>query len=320
MPPETCIAGIDLGGTKIRAGLVTREGSVLDAETWPTPAAQGPEAVIAAMALAVRTLTERTGLTPAAAGLGAPGPIDTRRGIVSTMPNLPGWEDFPLKRRLEEVMGLPVALGNDANVAALAEHRFGAARGTRDMVYLALGTGVGGGVVANGELVEGAAGAAGELGHIPLDPNGPACMCGRRGCLEAYCSGGGLARAAQEALDAGRRSRVAELIPEGGRLSAREVAEAAAMGDELARELLARGSRFLGLGLVTFIHIFNPEMIVFGGSMVHVWDRLIHPAISLAMAQAFDLNSRGIRFERVALGDDAGVLGAAALAASAGVG
>lgn len=306
------VAGIDLGGTKVRAGIVDEEGRVLRAETRPTEAERGPEDVIRRMAAQVRELAADTRL--AAAGLGAPGPINVRTGVVSVMPNLPGWEDFPIKARLEEALGLPVAVGNDASVAAVAEHRYGAARGAKDMVYLSLGTGIGGGIIAGGRLYNGATGGAGEPGHMVIDPEGPPCACGRPGCLETFASGGGIERQAAARLADGAASSLQELTRAGREVTMHDIDDAARAGDPLAKELIAGASVYLGWGIVNLAHLLNPEMFVFGGGLLAVKDLLIEPAIVFAKEHMFPQHRRGLRFETAVLEEDAGALGAAAIA------
>ena len=321
MSQPSIVAGIDLGGTKIRVGLVSTEGKVMLAETWPTPGEQGPDAVIRCIAEGVQDLLQRILMSRAnvrAVGIGGPGPINDKTGIVSVMPNLPGWEQFPLRSRLEERLGLPVRVGNDGNLGALGEHRFGAGVGSSDMVYVALGTGVGGGIIVNNQLLSGATGAAGEIGHIILDPEGPVCNCGNRGCLEAYSSGRGLERRAEEVLRSGRATLMAEYASEEAvTINTRIIERAAREGDPAARELLAQAARYLGFGVLSLVHIFNPEMVVFGGGLVALSDLLVEPAIVLVRKLAFDQHQQGLRFAYAGLGDDVVVLGAAALAMEA---
>lgn len=315
MTSDVFVLGIDLGGTKTRIGIVSQVKGLLRAETKPTPAARGPEGVLEQIrdsAQALLATEEILQEDVMGAGLGAPGPLDRRAGIVSIMPNLPGWEGFPLRDRLTEALRLPAVVVNDADAAALGEFRYGAGRGAQDMVYLALGTGVGGGIIAKGQLYSGVSGAAAEVGHIVLDPEGPLCGCGHRGCLEAYCSGSGLERLAEQRLQAGASSTLRELA--GEPLSTYHLEKAARAGDALARELFEQGSRRLAQGIVTIVHLLNPELLVFGGGLLALSDLLIEPAIAQAEQRMLQQHRQGLRFVYGQLGDDAGVLGAAALA------
>jgi glucokinase len=314
------VAGIDLGGTKLRIALVEQSGGLLLAETWPTAVASGPDGVIAQMAAGVATLAQRAVLPSgaiAAAGAGVPGPLNTATGVTSTLPNLPGWEDYPVRARLREVLGVPVALGNDANVAALGEHRFGAGRGVDHLVLITLGTGVGGGVITGGRLLEGAVGAAGEIGHMVVAANGAMCGCGRRGCLEAYASGTALERAARAALALAPPSEGAllrRLAEEQGGPSPRALLQAAQQADPLARRVLSHAAQHLAAGLVSVVHLFNPQVVLFGGGLTALREYLIEPAVTEGRALVFPLHAQGLRFGYTALGDDMGALGAAALA------
>jgi len=310
------VAGIDLGGTKVRVGIVDRNGRLLRAESHPTQAEQGPEEIIRRIAAFVQEMAQDAGLEGGlgAAGVGAPGPINVRTGVVSTMPNLPGWEEFPIRDRLQGALGFPVAVGNDASVAALAEHRYGAARGSQDMVYLSLGTGIGGGIIIGGRLYHGATGAAAEPGHMIIDPHGPPCLCGRQGCLEAFASGGGIERLAAARVGAGAASSLQTLAQGGKGVAMPDICEAARAGDALARELMEDASSYLGWGIVNLAHLLNPELIVFGGGLLGVRDLLIDPAIAVARERMFRQHQQDLRFATAALEEDAGALGAAALA------
>ncbi|MBI2886942.1 MAG: ROK family protein [Chloroflexi bacterium] len=317
----TYVIGIDLGGTKVRIAVVSLQGGLVQAETWPTLGEQGPEAVLGTIRNGVQQLLRQAGAGGDAvrgAGLGAPGPLDIHRGTVSVLPNLPGWQGFPLRDRVAGVLGMPVALGNDGNAGALGEHRFGAGRGTQDMVYVTLGTGVGGGIIAGGRLLVGAVGAAGEIGHMVLDPQGPPCSCGRRGCLEAYAAGSGLQRRATLAAQSGRPTMMSEIAATAdGAITPHVIQQAARQGDALAQEVLAEAATYLGWGLVSLVHCFNPELVVFGGGLLALRDDMIEPAIALAREQVFEQHRQGLRFAYAGLGEDAGVLGAAALALDA---
>lgn len=318
MSADELVLGVDLGGTKIRIGIVTREGELIDAQTWPTHGEEGPETIVRRMVGGAQELLDKHSISRTAvraAGIGAPGPMNDKTGIVSVMPNLSGWEQFPLRDRLSGGLGVPVRVGNDGNLAALGEHRYGAGKGVRDMVMLALGTGVGGGMIVNNELCDGASGAAGEVGHIILNPDGPVCNCGRKGCLEAYCSGHGLERLAEAVVLSGRPTLMAEFASqEAVTVNTRIIERAAAEGDPAAKELLAQAARYLGWGIVSLVHIFNPDMVLFGGGLVALRDTVIEPAIVLAREQVFAQHGEGLRFGYAALGDDMVVMGAAALA------
>lgn len=304
---EPVVAGIDLGGTKIAAGLVDHQGRVLASRTLPTDAPSGPAAAMDRIAAAVRELAEEAGRRPQAVGVGAPGPLLLPEGRFVGTPNLPGWNGFALRDQLAGRLGLPVAVNNDANAAALAEARLGAGRGAEVMVYVTVGTGIGGGLVIGGRLFSGVNGNGVEIGHTTVDPDGPACGCGNRGCWEAVAAGPALGRLATERLGPppGRP---------GGRWTARELLDAAAAGDERARAVAEEYARLLGIGLASAVNLFNPDRLVLGGGVMARYS-LLAPAMEAEMRRrALPANLAAVRLVPAALGQDAGLVGAALLA------
>jgi glucokinase len=310
--------GIDLGGTKIVAGLVERTGRILAKEYRDTEAAEGPAAVFdrlieaTAEILAARSV-EISEVT--AIGVAAPGPIDVASGTVTAPPNLPGWHDVPLAALIQERLSLPAYLGNDANAAALAEFTFGAGRGCRHMIYVTASTGIGGGFVLNGRLYQGGAGAAGEIGHMTLLPDGPLCGCGNRGCLEAFASGTAIAREARERVSRGVPTLIVDLV--GGdltQISAKVVAQAADQGDIEAQEILSEAMGYLGIGLANLVNLFNPQIIVVGGGLTNMGERLFNPVRRMINRRAFPVSARTVEVCPAQLGSDVGLLGAAAVA------
>jgi glucokinase len=216
---------------------------------------------------------------------------------------------------LQETFGVPAFVGNDANLAALGEHRFGAGRGVNDLVYLTISTGIGGGVILDGRLFEGGGGLGGEVGHITVEAEGPPCLCGSRGCLEAVASGPAIARAVRAAIAAGRSSSLVDRV--GGdlsRITAREVSEAARDGDDLAREALRRAGFYIGVALVSLMYLLNPALFVIGGSVAKAGDLLFGPIHETVEDRAPEVYRRGVSIRPAALGDDVGLLGALALA------
>ncbi|MEW6142396.1 MAG: ROK family protein [Chloroflexota bacterium] len=306
--------GIDLGGTKILTALVTQEGRIVSQESTPTEAKAGPKAVIEQMLQAIGRAVKLGGVKPndlAGTALAIAGIIDTHRGIVTTSPNLPGWKDVPLRDEIAQKLGTITYLVNDADAAALGENRFGAGRGTRHMVYITVSTGIGGGIIINGELYSGANGCAGEFGHMTIDPNGPKCACGRNGCWEAMASGTAIAREARRRLAAGEKS----LLNKGTAqtVTAEKVGEATKKGDRLAAEVIMTAGHYLGIGLANIINIFNPEIIVIGGGVSNLGDMLLNPAREAMRQRAFDLPLSTVRIVRSQIGVAVGALGATAL-------
>lgn len=261
-PRDPSFVGIDIGGTKCAVVVGNRGGEIASKERFETK--RGPEANIAAFRRIVAGIAEKTEIR--SVGISCGGPLDATDGIIQSPPNLPGWDDVHVKGLLEESLGIPVYLQNDANACALAELRFGAGRGCRNLIFLTFGTGLGAGIILDGRLYEGSNGMAGEVGHIRLADEGPVGY-GKAGSFEGFCSGGGIAQLARDtarkALDTG--DSVGFLPPAGiDGITTRMVGEAAEAGDTLAQSILRASGRWLGRGLAILIDILNPEIIVIG--------------------------------------------------------
>ena len=320
-PPAVApVVAIDLGGTKIRAAVVDDDGRILGEDRRPTLADEGPAAVLDRMAESARRAIAVSGLAEGdlvAIGVSAPGPCDFDRGVLLQPPNLPGWEAVPLATLIQERLGLPAFLENDANAAALGELRLGAGQGARHLIYLTVSTGIGGGLILDGRIYRGADGTAGELGHVTVDEQGPLHTCGMRGCLEVMASGTAIGRMGQEAADAGRSEPLAR-ASERGEVTAVDVHAAADAGDPASSEILATAAHYLGVGLAGFINIFNPHAIVIGGGVaLGMGAQLLDPAIALARSRAFKLPAQSVRFCSARLEGRAEALGVAILAREA---
>jgi len=314
------VIGIDLGGTKIRAVVVDARGAILGEDVRPTEADEGQRAVIDRLVTSAQAAVVTSGVpfaSTAAVGVTAPATVDFERGVLYQAPNLPGWDEVPLAALLRDRLGLPTVLENDANAAAYGEFRYGAGRGLRHLIYLTVSTGIGGGLVLNGQLYRGADGAAGELGHVTVDETGPPHNCGMVGCLEVMASGTAIARMAHEAVAAGRSAVLAHLSAERGELTAHEVDEAADAGDPAATEILARAAHYLGVGLANYVNVFNPQAIIIGGGVSRIGRQFLEPAFALARTRAFRLPAGTVKFTVAALEGRAEVLGVAALAREA---
>jgi glucokinase len=247
--------------------------------------------------------------------VGSPGPLDSRAGIVVAPPNLPGWRDVPLERLLEDSLGIPVFLEKDTNAAAVGEHRFGAGQGADHMIYVTVGTGIGGGLILDGELYGGTRGMAGEVGHVTIVPDGPVCGCGNRGCLEAMASGTAITRDARRRVTAGVSTLMLDLA--GGdveEITAKVVARAADRGDEEAQRILAQAMAYLGIGMANLVNLFNPQLIVIGGGLTNIGEALFEPVRRAIDERAFRSPAEVVRVVPAALGDKVGVLGAAVVA------
>jgi glucokinase len=303
------VLGIDVGGTKIAVAHVA-DGEVRASLEVPTPL-ESTDALLAAITGLVREVSAKTG-RPDAIGLGVPSQIDFATGTVRSSMNIP-LADVPLRARLEEQLGVPVFVDNDANVAALAEHARG---GAENLVMLTLGTGVGGGVVIGGQLFRGATGLGAELGHIVIHGDGPNCpgMCPNRGCLEAYCSGSALERDATELARDLPDSPLAQAAEEGGRVRGRVVVELARRGDRDALRLLEELGRNLGIGIATIVNVFEPRQVLIGGGLSRAADLFLDRARDEARARALPALFANVEIATARGGPEAGVIGAAALA------
>ena len=314
-------AGIDLGGTKIAVVIADESGEPRGSARSETEAQQGPERVIRRIVDATASACADAGITTdalAGAGVAAPGPIDRNEGVITDPPNLPGWHNVPLARELTARLGVQAVLENDANCGALGEHAYGAGRGYRDMIYITLSTGVGGGIVINNEIYAGATGAAGEIGHIGVAPDGPLCGAGHVGCLEAFSSGTAIAARAQEMIDAGMLPRTARMAERNPPLSAEDVYLAGQQGEAEAAAIVERAGRYLGIGLASVINAFNPQCIVLGGGLVNMGDALLGPAVETARVRTFTQSFSDVRIVEWELGERGTALGALAAARSRG--
>lgn len=311
------VIGVDLGGTQIRAARMADGATAFASRVGTlTEGDDGPEAVLDRIADTARQAANGDFATIRAIGIGAPGPLDPKKGILYEAPNLPGWINIPLQHELEKRLGIPVLIGNDANLAGLGEYRYGAGRGVDDMIYITISTGIGGGIITNGEMLVGAHGLGAEVGHMVVDPKGPVCNCGGVGHVEALAAGPAIARTARARLSAEQPSMLRQLVKgDVAAVTAAHVSEAAQMGDPLARAVLREAGYYIGLAFINLVHIFNPSLFVIGGGVSNAGDLILDPIRETlragVMSPAF---LDDLRIERAALGGDVGLWGAVALA------
>ena len=315
---ELPVLAIDLGGTQIRAAIISNAGQVMAKEHQFTLPDEGPQSVIERILLTTDRLLSLGNIDLSqldSISIAAAGAIDLDKGLVTSSPNLPGWHDVSLRDIVGEKYRVNTFLLNDASAAALGEQRFGAGKGVNNLIYLTVSTGIGGGIIINGELYSGASGAAGEIGHMAINVNGPRCNCGSIGCLEMLASGTAVAREAIRRISHGEKSSITEIV-EGQieNITAEKVGVAARGGDYLASEVILEAATYLGIGMVNLVNIFNPEMIVVGGGMSKMGDLLLEPARQVVRERAFSLSAQAVRIVPARLGDDAGALGAAIFA------
>lgn len=312
----TSYIAVDLGGTNIRAAQYTPQGELIARAKRPTLFGGGGE-VLERLVSTVQEVMPANGSAVKAIGIGAPGPLNPFTGVILNAPNLPGWINFPLKQILESRLHIPIELGNDANMAALGEWKYGAGRGHNDVLYLTISTGIGGGVISGGRLIVGVNGMAAELGHVAISPDGPVCGCGQRGHLEALASGPSMARTARARLRAGASSTILEMVNgEIDTVTAEHIGDAAKAGDAFALSILEEAGVFIGRAVANFMHIFNPSVVILGGGVSNnVGDLLLQPVRGEVQRRVMtDLYSKDTPIVKAQLGDDVGLLGTLALA------
>lgn len=304
----------DVGGTHIRTAVANDGLKLLGKLHRKTRIEFGPDGVVAQI---IEMAHESMAQVPVRIDdvgcmvVAAPGPVDPGTGYVIEAPNMPGWIRVPLREKVQALIGVPVRVVNDANAAAVGEFHFGAARGLRNMVYLTVSTGIGGGIILDGRLVEGSSGMAGEIGHMTIDMHGPPCPCGNVGCLEVLASGTAIGRIFRERLAAGEMSAVTEWTD---RATGTDVTRAAALGDPLAVEVFGQAAHSLGVGVVNVVNIFNPDAVVLGGGVTQAGERLFGPVRTLVRERSMPISRESVRVVPVELGDDAGMYGALAIA------
>jgi len=304
---------VDLGGTQIRAARYSADLQMEARVALSTQARSGLDHVLARISHAIRQVWPSEGVE-VAIGIGAPGPIDYRNAILRMAPNLPGWVNVPLGRLLSEQFQVPTYLGNDADLAALAEHRFGAGLGYSDLVYMTISTGIGGGLIFNNRLFTGGNGMGGEVGHMSIDANGPRCSCGNSGCLELFASGTAIARWIRERSAAGEPTLVTRLVKgDLSRITAKEVNEAAQQGDPLAIRAFETAGTYLGAAIVGLMYLVNPSLFVLGGSVTLAGDLLFGPVLRTVAERAPEAYRQTTRIVPATLGGDVGLWGALAL-------
>jgi len=312
------VLGIDLGGTKILAGVVSNDHQILGRAKRTTPAQEGGRAIVEAIVSCAEEALETAGLNRAqigAVGIGSPGPLDAASGVIFFSANL-NVKNFPLGPEVSRFFDRPALVQNDVRVGGYGEFRLGAGRGYRNIIVAFVGTGIGGCVIQGGEIVTGSTGNAGEIGHMILKAGGPPCGCGARGCMEALASKTAIARRVDKAVRKGLPTVLGErMARKGGRLKSRDLAEAVMSKDLVALKEVQRAAHFLGLGLGNLINVLGPEIVIVGGGVAEaLGDSYVDLVRTAARSHILTDPDRTIRIERASLGDDAGILGAALLA------
>ena len=306
------VVGVDLGGTKISCALSDLEGRVVAQTTIPSLAHEGDNPVLGRIIKTIEMVLEEGNVATnevAAIGIGSPGPLDAKKGIIVTTPNLP-FKNFQLVQPIEEKFSIPTYLDNDANVAAIAEFMFGAGKGTENMVYITVSTGVGGGAILNGKIYRGSTTNALEVGHTTVFPGGPRCGCGNLGCLEATSSGTAIGRRANEAVN----SKVETSLRDYETVTSYEVFKEAEKGDAVSKKILDEAFNYLGIGVANIIASFDPDKVIIGGGVSKGGDVLFNKVQEVVNERCFKSMAEYCKIVPAGLGTDAGVLGAVALA------
>lgn len=314
-PGAGSVVGVDVGATHILVVVADLLGQSLAEVEVPLTIAEGPviglPKIYAAVDEAVRAAKQRWG-NVTAVGVGVPGPVDINRGLVSAPPIMPGWDGFPILQSLEDRWRKPISLDNDADLGAVGEWSFGAGQGESNMAYVKVGTGIGCGILIDGQIYHGVLGTAGEIGHVTISESGAPCTCGNYGCLEAMAGGRAIAQRAQMAIRAGQRTCLSEIT--GRELSAQDVAQAATVGDVVSQQLLSDAGRHIGSAVASLINLLNPGLVLIGGGVAEAGDYLLAPLQATVHERSLRASMQAARITRAALGRRSTALGAVASA------
>lgn len=310
--------GIDVGGTNVKIALVDKSGKIIYSNSVPTYAKMGYEYTVNNIKQAIKDLMKETNTTAKdidGIGFDFPGQVDYKTGVVKLAPNIPGWVNVPIAQMIEEEFHIPTRIDNDVRCAALGEMKFGAGQGCENFVCITVGTGIGSGLVINGQLVRGASNAAGEIGHIKLQmKDGLICGCGDTGCLEAYASGPSIVAMAQDYIKGGKSTKFREMAAaEGGEITPYMVAKAAEAGDPVAKRIFAIVGEYIGIGLTSVINLLNPEKVIIGGGVAEAGDLLLEPIRKTIKERAMVVAGSAVEIVPAQLGNSAGVIGASML-------
>ncbi|MCK4258597.1 MAG: ROK family glucokinase [Halanaerobiales bacterium] len=310
------VVGVDLGGTKILTAIANLEGEVLERVRVDTGAGEAAEKVIDRIVATVEEVIEKIGAKKEEVlqvGVGSPGPLNIREGVVLFSPNLK-WDNVPIVRMMEDALSIPVSLENDANAAAIAEHAFGAGKGTDHMIYMTISTGIGGGVIIDGQILHGSNDSGGEIGHHTIDVDGPVCGCGNKGCLEVLASGTALGRYGRDAVASGVDTMMTDLVNTLDEVDGSVVTKAADAGDKIALEIVEKVAIYIGIGVANMLNIFNPQRVVLGGGVTKAGHLFYDTIIKTVKERALKAASEKCEIVFASLGSDVGVKGAIAVA------
>jgi len=315
-PQRGYVVGIDIGVTHILMGVADLSAQVLSEIDIPFSIEQGPEGGLAVVDNILRDLLPQAAIKLEdilAIGVGVPGPVVAEKGAVSEPPVMPGWHNYPIRKHLQTLWGCPISLNNDAEMGALGEWAYGAGRGEQHLAYIKVGSGIGSGFLLNGQIYCGVSGSAGEIGHITVDPHGPLCTCGNRGCLEVFSGGQAIARQAQEAMRSNGHTQLSSLAPI-DQITAREVALAAQRGDLVAQQILTQAGSHLGTAVANLINLLNPGMVVIGGGVSQIGDLFLEPIRKAVSERCLHAVVQNVRITAAVLGQRSSLMGSVAQA------
>ena len=310
-PNRGLVGAVDMGATHLSISLADFTARIHKETEFPFDIKNGPKVCIEQADNGLRAMLNELGLSVSdlsAVGVGVPGPVITEEGMVLAPPIMPGWDHFPIRKTLEKLWKCPVTLNNDAELGALGEWAYGAGRGEKNIAYIKVGSGVGAGLIINQQIYGGTTGAAGEIGHLTIDENGPLCTCGNHGCLEAYAGGHAIARQGRSLAKSGKRTLLSNMPLED--ITAHEVAEAARRGDIPAQEILRRAGTFIGIAIAGLVNLFNPSVVIIGGGVAQVGDILTTPIRQAVRERAMRASEQSVRITTGMLGRRSLVMGA----------
>lgn len=311
-PARGYVIGIDFGATHLNLLLADSSAYILDEFETNINIQEGPEACLSKADLAVREVLDKNHLglqDLLSVGVGVPGPTVSEAGMVVAPPIMPGWDGYPIRDRLEKLWECPVSVNNDAELGVLGEWAHGAGRGERNLVYIKVGTGIGAGLLIDGQIYRGITGSAGEIGHLTIEENGPVCACGNQGCLEAIAGGSAIARQAWQAVQQGQRTEL-QKFSHAEDISARDVAAAARRGDLLAQKIISRAGMHIGIAIAGFVNMFNPGMVIIGGGVAQTGDLLLEPMRQTVQRRSLPAAARVVRITTAVLGRRSSSMGA----------
>jgi len=310
-PTRGLVGAIDMGATHMSVAIADFTARILQEAEYSFNIKDGPKVCLAEAHQNLLGLLESQGLSLSnisAIGIGVPGPVNTEAGMVVAPPIMPGWDRYPIRTSLENMWGCPVTLNNDAELGALGEWAYGAGRGEKNIAYIKVGSGIGAGLILNQQIYGGTTGAAGEIGHLTIDENGPLCNCGNHGCLEAFAGGHAIASQGQLLVQSGKRTLLAELPLE--KITVYEVAEAARRGDLPAQEILRRAGTFIGIAIAGLINLFNPSIVIIGGGVAQIGDIITTPIRQAVRERAMHASEQSVRITTGMLGRRSLLIGA----------